>query len=287
MSTDRLVRVGDVALRVAREPGTPGRPPLVFVNGLGANLELLEPFVTAFREVSRGQITTVRFDLPGIGGSPARWRPRRARGLASLLARLLTRLGYDQADVLGISWGGGLAQQFAHQYPDRCRRLILVSTSTGLLSVPGRPSVLRKLLSPRRYARAHRRTELDPDLYGEELRRDPEASRRIAALMRPPTLLGYYLQLFALAGWSSHFWLRHLPQPTLILAGDGDPIVPLENAHLMSRQLPAARLHVEQGGHLCLLTRARALAPLVHHFLTEGAPAEESPFARFLRGLAP
>jgi poly(3-hydroxyalkanoate) depolymerase len=287
MTHDRLVRVGDVALRVAREPGRPGRPPLVFVNGLGANLELLEPFVAAFREVSGGQIATVRFDLPGIGGSPARLRVRRARGLALLLARLLTRLGYDQADVLGISWGGGLAQQFAHQYPDRCRRLVLVSTSTGLLSIPGRPSVLRKLLSPRRYVRAHRGGELDPDLYGEELRREPETARRIAALMRPPTLLGYYLQLFALAGWSSHLWLRRLLQPTLILAGDDDPIVPLENARLMSRHLPAARLHVEAGGHLCLLTRARALAPVVHQFLTEGASAEESPFARFLRSLAP
>ena len=66
----------------------------------------------------------------------------------------------------------------------------------------------------------------------------------------------------------------------------GPDVDVIENARLMSRHLPAARLHVEAGGHLCLLTRARALAPLVHQVLTEGAPAEESPFARFVRSPA-
>ena len=51
--------------------------------------------------------------------------------LACLVGTLLDRLGYDQFDALGISWGGGLAQQLAFQHPRRCRRLVLVSTGTG------------------------------------------------------------------------------------------------------------------------------------------------------------
>jgi poly(3-hydroxyalkanoate) depolymerase len=272
-TAERIVEAGDgvavdgVLLNVSEERGDPARPPLLLINGLGANLELLDPFVRALRETSRGRIGTIRFDLPGIGGSPARLRPRRARGLARLVAHLLTRLGHQRVDVLGISWGGGLAQQFARQYPERCRRLVLVCTSAGLFSVPGRLAVIGKLLSPWRYGRAHRSNELDPDLYGEELRRDRGAARQLAALMRPPTLLGYYLQLYALTGWSSLFWLERLSQPTLVVAGNDDPIVPLANARLLARHLPDARLNIVDGGHLCLLTQARALAPLVEGFL--------------------
>ena len=61
-------------------------------------------------------------------------------------ARLPTRF-----DALGISWGGGLAQQLAFQYPRRCRRLVLVSTGTGMLMVPARLDVLLKMITPRRY----------------------------------------------------------------------------------------------------------------------------------------
>jgi poly(3-hydroxyalkanoate) depolymerase len=265
-----LVEVEGARLRVAVERGRGDQPPLLLLNGLGANLELLDPFVNALREVSRGRIGTIRFDFPGIGGSPAQARLRRAPGLARLAAGLLTTLGFTRADVLGISWGGGVAQQLAYQYPHRCRRLVLASTSTGWLSIPGRFSVIRKLASPWRYARAHRLNELDPQLYGEEVRRDPQTARRVAALMRPPTLLGYYLQLFALAGWSSLFWLRRLHQPALVLAGNDDPIVPLGNAQLLVRHLRRAQLHVVDGGHLCLITQATTVAPVVAGFLTAG-----------------
>jgi poly(3-hydroxyoctanoate) depolymerase len=61
---------------------------------------------------------------------------------------MLDQLGYDSVDVLGVSWGGALAQQFAHRHRDRCRRLILVSTRTGAIMVPGRLSALLALASP-------------------------------------------------------------------------------------------------------------------------------------------
>jgi poly(3-hydroxyoctanoate) depolymerase len=264
----KLIEVEGTRLNVAFERGQGHQPPLLLINGLGANLELLDPFVGALRETSRGRIGTIRFDFPGIGGSPAQARLRRAPQLARLAAGLLTTLGFPRADVLGISWGGGVAQQLAYQYPDRCRRLVLASTSTGWISIPGRFSALRKLASPWRYVRAHRLSELDPELYGEEVRRDPRTAARVAALMRPPTLLGYYLQLLGLTGWSSLFWLRRLQQPALVVAGNDDPIVPLGNARLLVRHLRNARLHVVPGGHLCLLTQAATVAPVVQAFLT-------------------
>ena len=66
--------------------------------------------------------------------------------------------------------------------------------------------------------------------------------------------------------------LRLIRQPTLILAGDDDPIIPLANARLMAALLPDARLHVYPDGHLGLLTRAAELAPVVSDFLLAVEP---------------
>ncbi len=134
-------------LRVAVRRGSDASPPLLLFNGIGANLELVEPFVAALDDV-----TVIIFDVPGVGGSPAPLIPYRFSTLAVLADKLLTRLGFvDPVDVLGVSWGGALAQQFAHLYPERCRRLILAATSPGVIMVPARLSVLSKLIGPRRY----------------------------------------------------------------------------------------------------------------------------------------
>ena len=114
------------------------------INGLGARLELLDPFLAALDPA----VGVIRFNVPGIGGSPAPLVPYHFTGLCQTIARMLTVLGHDRADVLGLSWGGGVAQHFAAVQPDRCRRLVLASTATGALMVPARPSVLLRLLSP-------------------------------------------------------------------------------------------------------------------------------------------
>ncbi len=143
----RIITVKGQRLRVAIRPGDGTRTPLLLMNGIGINLEALQPFVDALDPA----IEVIRFDVPGTGSSPAPLIPQRFSAHARLVTKMLDQLGYQQVDVLGVSWGGGLAQQFAFQYPDRCRRLILVSTGTGALMVPGHPSVLAKMITPRRY----------------------------------------------------------------------------------------------------------------------------------------
>jgi pimeloyl-ACP methyl ester carboxylesterase len=134
----RILTVGGRAIRVAVRAGNPGWPLLLLCNGIGASLEVLEPFVGALDP----RRPVVRFDMPGVGGSPAPVVPYHLRTTAPLLSGLLDQLGYSRADVLGVSWGGGLAQQFALSRPERVRRLVLVATGPGGLMVPGHPRVL-------------------------------------------------------------------------------------------------------------------------------------------------
>ncbi len=231
------------------------------MNGIGANLELLQPFVDALDPA----IEVIRFDVPGVGGSPTPPLPLRFPALAWLAGRMLDALGYKRVDVLGISWGGGLAQQFAMQHPWRCRRLILVSTGTGALMVPGRPKVLAKLATPRRYCDPSYMAAIAPEIYGGDV--DPALAYEFADKMRPGDSRGYVYQMLGAAGWTSLAWLRCLRQRTLIVAGDDDRLVPVVNAQIMRRLIPHARLHIFHGGHLGLVLQATQLAPIIDAFL--------------------
>ncbi len=212
----------------------------------------------------------IRFDVPGTGASPARRRPYRLRWVTQLMHDLVEQLGYRRADVLGISWGGALAQEFAHRHPDVCNRVVLCATSAGMIMVPGRPSVLLTLASPLRYFRPSRMYETGGHIYGGGFGDRRELVERYARSARAPQPLGYYWQMLAGAGWTSAHYLPCLKQPVLVVAGDDDPIVPLVNARLMSALLRSGTVHVVPGGgHLALLTHLDELLPLLRRFLRE------------------
>jgi poly(3-hydroxyalkanoate) depolymerase len=267
--TIRHVTVRGRTLRIAirgRDPrlGPPEPPPLLLCGGIGASLELLQPFVDALEPERQ----IIRFDLPGIGGSPAPVVPYHFVTLAGTLVRLLGVLGHQRADVLGISWGGGLAQQLAFQHPRRVRRLVLVATGTGSLMVPAHPRVLRHMVTPQRYSDPAYVVQVAPHIYGGSMRADPVRARELlhAAAGRGPRR-GYFYQLLAGVGWTSAPLLPALRQPTLLLAGDDDPIIPVANARLMHRLIPRSSLHIYDGGHLELIAQPGLLAPVVETFL--------------------
>jgi poly(3-hydroxyalkanoate) depolymerase len=267
----RILTVGGRALRVSVREGTVGWPPLLLCNGLGASLELLQPFVDALDP----RRPVIRFDMPGVGGSPTPLVPYHLATLPPLLAGLLDQLGYEQADVLGISWGGGLAQQFALSRPAWVRRLVLVATGPGALMVPAHPRVLLRMLTPRRHRDPGYAVRIAGELYGGSARNDPIVARDLLhATTRLGPARGYFYQLIATIGWTSLPWLPKLRSPTLILAGDDDPIIPLVNARIMHRLIPRSQLHVYHGGHLELAADAERLAATVEAFLDADFTAE-------------
>jgi poly(3-hydroxyoctanoate) depolymerase len=257
------VDVAGLRIRVC-ERGRGSRP-LLLVPGIGTSLDIWPPLLDAL-----GSLRTLAFDPPGAGLSSVPALPLRLPGLARVVAGVLDALGHEQVDVLGVSWGGALAQQVTRQYPSRVRRLVLAATSCGLGSIPGHPAALAAMANPLRF---HSRSFFElvaPYVYGGASRRSAlqRSDEARLWLRRRPSFRGYAYQLVAITGWSSLPWLHRLSQPTLVVAGSEDPLVPVRNARILARRIPNATLHVvEGGGHLFLIDQAAESAAAIRRFL--------------------
>jgi poly(3-hydroxyalkanoate) depolymerase len=261
---NRQVTIDGQLLQVAVRHGEGSGPPLLLFNGIGANWELAKPFLEALTRT-----TAIVFDVPGVGGSPRPLLPYRPSKLARLAAGLVATLGYAEVDAAGVSWGGGIAQQFAHQYPKLCRRLVLAATAPGVTMVPASPSVLWKMATPRRYTDKDYMNRIAAGIYGGAFRYDPSLIGRHADAMNGVHNLGYLYQLLAMTGWTSLPWLWSLPQPTLVLMGSDDPLVPPINGHILAGLIPNAELRMIDDGHLFMVTRPAETAAVIEAFLAD------------------
>lgn len=222
-----------LALRIVRAGSG---PPLLLVNGLGAAAETWAPLAGSLKGLE-----LVAVDLPGTGGTPPVRRPLRMAGLARIVAGLLDALEREKIDVLGYSFGGVVAQELAWRAPERVSRLVLCATSPGVGSLP--PISLSGLAA------------LIPG--------------RTAGLDGPRSVLGYLHQLYAVSGWTSAPWLRHVRHRTLILHGGKDRLAPALNARAMAAVMPNARLRIVPGaGHLFLLEAPELVSRQLISFLT-------------------
>ena len=250
-------RVLRVAVWRASKPS--GRLPILFFNGIGANIEAMAPMAELLDD--RDFVT---FDMPGIGGSPDPVVPYNAILMSRIAGLLLDRFEMPIVDVIGVSWGGAMAQQFALQNTARTNKLILVATSAGMLMIPGNPASLIKMADPRRY--------IDPDfmakhfktLYGGMVGNKSEHINRL----KPPSKTGYFYQLMAMMGWTSAPFLPFLKTETLIMMGDDDQIVPLANGKFLDFLIPNSELFViPDGGHLFLLSHVEESIAAILEFL--------------------
>jgi poly(3-hydroxyoctanoate) depolymerase len=173
-------------------------PPLLLITGLGANIEMWGPF----SKLVRGR-TIISYDAPGMGQSDALRRPTRLGGLANVAHELLRAIGYERADVLGYSLGGGVAQEMARRFPDAVDRLVLAGTSPGLGGLPPlNPLVTAVLMTPYRYYAPGHYKRVAPLVAGGRTARDPAIlEKQIAArTASPPSWTGYAHQVLAASG---------------------------------------------------------------------------------------
>lgn len=243
---ESTLTIGALELFV-RERGTGA--PILLLNGLGSNADMWGVVEERLSAVGR----TIVFDMPGSGRSRTPRTPLSIAGHAAVAKALLDELGHDRADVIGFSLGGMVAQQLARDTPTCVRRLALVGTGCGMGGMPPTVEALALLSMPVRYhsERLYHATNrllapADRDLLGRL------TSLSDSRLRHPPPVVGYAYQLAAGSIWSSLPWLSTVNAPTLVLAGSGDQVVPAANGFQLARLLPESRLHVLEGGHLCV-----------------------------------
>ena len=259
---DRTVSVGRLRLFV-RERGD--GYPLLLINGLGANVEMWGPSQERLAGVAR----TISFDAPGMGRSRTSPAVLTHPVYVKIICRLLDELGVERCDVLGFSFGGTIAQQFARTAPDRVRRAALVGSSCGWGGVPpaGRPVIAHSLRYYERVAFDHATRLVD------RMARDPGSdtlrAQTDARAGHPPTIAGLAKQCLAGATWSSLHWISTLQAPTLVIAGERDAIVPPANALMLARHLAHGRCHVLAGeDHMLLLDPDSRIHPLLLDFFS-------------------
>jgi len=253
-----MIGVAGRRLRIGQWHAKAGGTPLVILGGIGMNMEMLEPVVRALPDR-----WLISIDMPGIGRSPDPVFPYTIAQMALTIAALLDRLDIAEVDLLGISWGGALAQQFAFQHRARTRRLVLASASAGASMVPGNPALVAHLLDPLEYTvEAALRRNL-ASLY------NGGGSGRVslnAAI--PPSPIGWTCQLSAFAMWSSAAWLPLLAVPVLIMADQDDQLIPVANAHFLQNAISGSRLELfTGGGHLFMLSEPEKFAAMLTQFL--------------------
>ncbi|HWW57917.1 MAG TPA: alpha/beta hydrolase [Sphingopyxis sp.] len=231
-----------LSLRVARwRAGAPGTP-LLFLNGIGADIAAAAPLLA---QIHGREVWTL--DMPGVGGSPDALLPYMAPTIAAVVMEIAGRLGHQMIDLAGFSWGGALAQQIAIQFPGRVRRLVLMATTP----VMGAPGIGWAAM-------------FDDDMLASGLK------------IQTATPLGIAYQTAAMAGWSSAGFLARLKNlSTLVLAGEQDGVMPACYGRMLADQIDGALLEVVPGSHLFPFTHAEAISARISAFLDQPAPATE------------
>lgn len=227
--------------------------PLLYCNGSGATLESARPIL----ERLAGSFDVVAFDHRGMGRSPLSAGPYDMADLAADLEALLDGLGWEQCALVGLSFGGMVAQELAVTHPDRVERLALLSTSPGG-AFPSYP--LEELADLPADERAGRSLLLADRRWTDEwFSTHPGDLQVVLALAAGHTTeetdqqrRGRLAQLEARRGHDVVDRLHLVTAPTYVGCGRHDDIAPVVNSEAIVQRVRDARLRVHDGGHLFL-----------------------------------
>jgi 3-oxoadipate enol-lactonase len=246
-------------------------PRVLFFNGSGATLKTSMLLISALAK----SCTVLAHDQRGLGETSIPEGPYTMQQYASDGAALLDHVGWDTCSVVGISFGGMVAQEFAVSYPQRVEQLVLLCTSAG--GDAGSSYPLHELGSLEPSVRAQRVSELTDSRWTPEwLAQHPSDAAMVsmraeqAAVSKSrDTLRGEYLQLQARIGHDVADRLHHISAPTFVTAGRYDGIAPVSNSEEIVKRIPDATLSIYEGGHIFTAQDKQALID-IRHFLTTG-----------------
>jgi 3-oxoadipate enol-lactonase len=226
--------------------------PLLMIQGYGRYsghwTTLIPPFSKEYR--------VIIFDNRGTGRTDKPETPYTMAMMAADAKGVLDAVGVDKANILGVSMGGMIAQEFALDYPDRVINLVLGCTSCGgAKSVAPPPETTAFLFDPERMklSEEQRARETAPFLWTKGfIEKHPEAvDTYVAITLKFPTPPhGLTGQAQAIAGNNTYERLPQIKAPTLVIAGDADRLVPHENSKIIASRIPGAELVIiPNAGH--------------------------------------
>jgi pimeloyl-ACP methyl ester carboxylesterase len=246
-------------------------PQLLFFNGSGSSIETMGPVIDAFAQ----HFDVLVHDQRGLGGTDAPPGPYSMADYAADGAALLDHVGWASCRVVGISFGGMVAQEFAVTWPDRVERLALLCTSPG--GVGGSSYPLHELTSlPADQQLSTGLRLLDTRFTPEWLDSHP-SDRGLAELVarrdglvsaggeRPDDdrARGARHQLEARRHHDVCDRLGAVHAPTLVASGRYDGIAPVENGAAIVARMPDAEQRVYEGGHAFFVQDPKALAEIM------------------------
>jgi len=243
-------------------------PRLLFLNGSGATLQSTSPLV----EVFTSRFDVVAHDQRGLGRTQVVEGPYSMADYAADALGLLDAVDWPSCRVVGVSFGGMVAQELAVTAPRRAERLALLCTSPG--GEGGSSYPLHKLTTMDPAQRADISRQLLDSRFSPDWLEEHPGDRALTDLMarrspedEPPVVrYGMAMQLDARRHHDTWDRLDRISCPTFVGAGRFDGIAPLCNAEAMAGRIPGASLHVYEGGHAFFAQDARAL-PDVMDFL--------------------
>lgn len=250
--TTQMVELGGYSIcvyRVARLMNTQhqGHPPLVFCNGLGSSFDAVLPLLTQFPDRE-----CISFDAPGTGQSPASLVPLSMKQHSQLLLLILAELGIEQCDVVGYSWGGVLAQCLAMEDDSPIRNLILIATSAGGLTSVYSPFFAIEMWQKLASEAGDFSPTYNDCIYGQ-----------MSTLFR---LWGLGSQVVAVNSHSHLTQLNEISQPTLIISGKNDMVLPTVNQKWLKQGIKNAHWQTIEGGHLIIKTHVQELSDSITRF---------------------
>ncbi len=252
--------------------------PLLMIMGLSFSLAMWREL----RTIMAGHFRTILFDNRGVGKSDVPLRPWSMRTMARDAAAVLDAANVQSANVLGISMGGMIAQELALLHPERVRKLVLACTQCGgPRAVRPGLDVYRAFVRP--YASLDQRSKaFVPLLYSPETPVDRIDQDRKTLLANYAPVRGSIAQILAILTWRCHRHLPRIASPTLVIHGDRDRLVPVENGRLIAELIPGAKLvELPGAGHIFPTDQPeRTVDELLRFLLGPDSATAETPHDR-------
>jgi pimeloyl-ACP methyl ester carboxylesterase len=255
-----------------RSSGSPDAPPAVFIHGLGGNRFSWEPQLGALADVRQ----CLACDLPGYGKSAG--VPGTLPELASLIADWIASLGRGPADVVGLSFGGMVAQHLALNHPGAVRTLALLDTSPafGFDGVTTPEAWLATRVNPSPEAAAPDTDRVIAALVGPDC--PAEVRDGAAAIMREVPAATLAASCRALVAHDTRDALHRVAAPALVMVGAEDTETPPSYARAIADRIPGARLVViPKAGHLANVEAPEAVNEELRQLWLSGQSGTEVP----------